>query len=334
MSRVLSRRLSPTEKAAVEQFNASPRSSVESLCAAFNISPTNHKEVSHLFLTIYEFDGHKLGEFLAQEPFMNFLVEYFYEMNLTGTFLEALRRGLAGPVQLPAEGEQVDFLLEVFARSFQLQNPTVFPTSDIGYVLSYAVMMLNTNLHNEYMAKHRITQQKFLEQVRASPFLTEQVLPDSDVFEIYESILRQPLVYGTSRSELFSPTAERLKAVLKKRSGKNKLFWSERFFVLVHMSLFYYSSPAMSDGEPLGLITLEHVNVIGESDDPVIKIEARPGHFIAYTKYRDHIALPVLEMTKIRLKCSTEAERETWLHRMNEYVVSFDWAEKFRFSGP
>jgi hypothetical protein len=331
MGRVLSRRLNAAEKAAVEVFNAHPSESVEQLCAAFNISPTDSKEISHLFLTIYEFDGHKLGEFLVRDQFTQFLADYFFEMDLTGTFLYALRRGLAGPVQLPAEGEGVDRLLEIFARSFYLQNPAVFPTSDVGYVLAYAVMMLNTNLHNEVMMKHRIGKEKFLSQVRDHPLLTAEVVSQKDVFAIFESIKKQPLVYGSSRSELFSPTAERLKGMLKKSSGRKKLLWGARYFVLCHMSLVYYTSESEAVGEPRGLVTLEHVEVLGESDAPVIVIAARPGFFITYTKYINHVAQPVLNVTKIWLRCPTEIDRERWLHRMNEYVVSFEWSEGLRF---
>jgi hypothetical protein len=252
-------------------------------------------------------------------------------MDLTSTFLHALRHSLAGPVQLPAEGEQVDRLLEAFARSFHLQNPAVFPNSDIGYILAYAVMMLNTNLHNEVMMKRRIKKEKFCGQVRDHPLITEAVVTNEEIFRLFESIKRPPLVYGSPRSELCSASAERLKGMLRKCSGRKKMFWVTRYFVLVHMSLFYYKSEGESNGEPQGLITLEHVEVVGRSKDPLIKITARPGHFITYTKYRNHVAQPVMEVTKLWLRCSTEMERERWLHRMNEYVVSFEWSEGLRF---
>jgi hypothetical protein len=97
------------------------------------------------------------------------------------------------------------------------------------------------------------------------------------------------------------------------------------------LSLFYYKSERESNGEPQGLITVEHVEVVGRLKEPLIKIAARPGHFITYTKYRNHVSQPVMEVTKLWLRCSTEMERARWLHRMNEYVVSFQWSEGLRF---
>jgi hypothetical protein len=170
-----------------------------------------------------------------------------------------------------------------------------------------------------------------MEQVRDHPYIADAVISKKEIYEIYESIKRQPLVYGTSRGALFSPSAPKLKGVLKKRSGARNLIWFQRYFVLAHMSLFYYASEHESQGEPLGLLTLEHVEVTAESDDPLIRIAARPGHTIAYTKYRNHNAQPVLDLTQMWLRCASEMEREVWLHRMNEYVVSFDWSEGLRF---
>jgi hypothetical protein len=331
MSRQLSRPLTPPQREAVEAFNAHPSSSIPTLCDAFAIPPGDAIELAHLFLTIYEFDGRKLGEFLSSQGSIQICAAYFSEMDLSGSFLDAFRRGFSGPVQLPAEGEQIDRLLEIFARRFQMQSPDAFSSSDMCYVLSYAVMMLNTNLHNEYLMKHRMTKESFIAQVRDSPFLTEETLPTSEVFEIFESIRAQPLVFGTSRSQLFSPNAEKMCGLLKKCSKRRKIIMVVRYFVLVHMSLWYYASEEASHGQPLGLIILNNVEVKAEADTRSIRITARPGEYIGYQKFRNDNAMPFLEVRKVYLKCPTEMDREKWLHRMNEYVVSWQWPEVLRF---
>jgi Sec7-like guanine-nucleotide exchange factor len=299
--------------------------------AAFDIPPGDAIELAHLFLTIYDFDGRKLGEFLSSPGAIQICAAYFSEMDLSGSFLQAFRRGFAGPVQLPAEGEQIDRLLEIFARCFQMQSPEAFSSSDMCYVLSYAVMMLNTNLHNEHMMKHRMTKEGFLAQLRDSPFLTEETLPTNEVFEIFESIRARPLVFGTSRSQLFSPDAEKMCGLLHKCSKRRKLRMVQRYFVLVHMSLWYYASEHASHGQPMGLIILNNVEVKAETDSRSIRITAREGEDIGYQKFRNDNAMPILDVKKIYLRCPTEMDKEKWLHRMNEYVVSWQWPEVLKF---
>lgn len=48
--------------------------------------------------------------------------------------------------------------MEKFAERFVLCNPDSFKSADVGYVLAYSVIMLNTDAHNP-MVKNKMSKQ-------------------------------------------------------------------------------------------------------------------------------------------------------------------------------
>ncbi|KAG9460193.1 hypothetical protein GDO78_013656, partial [Eleutherodactylus coqui] len=50
--------------------------------------------------------------------------------------------------RLPGEAQKIDRMMEAFASRYCLCNPGVFQSTDTCYVLSFAIIMLNTSLHN------------------------------------------------------------------------------------------------------------------------------------------------------------------------------------------
>lgn len=55
-------------------------------------------------------------------------------------FLESFR--------LPGEAQKIARVLEAFGHEYHKQCPDIFYNSDVVYVLSYSVIMLNTDQHN------------------------------------------------------------------------------------------------------------------------------------------------------------------------------------------
>ena len=43
---------------------------------------------------------------------------------------------------------QIDRIMDAFAKHYCNQNPNLFDEKDTCYILSFAVIMLNTSLHN------------------------------------------------------------------------------------------------------------------------------------------------------------------------------------------
>ena len=66
------------------------------------------------------------------------------------TFLSGFR--------LPGEAQKIDRLMEKFAERFVSCNPDAFKSADVGYVLAYSVILLNTDAHNPQV-KNKMTKQ-------------------------------------------------------------------------------------------------------------------------------------------------------------------------------
>jgi hypothetical protein len=50
--------------------------------------------------------------------------------------------------RLPGEAQKIDRMMETFAKRFCECNPGLFNSTDTCYILAFAIIMLNTNLHN------------------------------------------------------------------------------------------------------------------------------------------------------------------------------------------
>ena len=69
-------------------------------------------------------------------------------------FDDAIRHYLAG-FRLPGEAQKIDRIMEKFAERFVGQNPKVFGSADVAFILAFSIIMLNTDLHNPSLKEER-----------------------------------------------------------------------------------------------------------------------------------------------------------------------------------
>lgn len=67
--------------------------------------------------------------------------------------------------RLPGEAQKIDRMMESFAQRYCQLNPNIFTNSDTCYVLSFAIIMLNTSLHNPSV-KDKPTTEQFISMNR------------------------------------------------------------------------------------------------------------------------------------------------------------------------
>ena len=99
--------------------------------------------MSFLFLLI-------TGDFLGDPDELNKSTMYMYVDMLdfkNKDLVQALRLFLEG-FRLPGEAQKIDRMMETFAQRYCQLNPDIFTNPDTCYVLSFAIIMLNTSLHN------------------------------------------------------------------------------------------------------------------------------------------------------------------------------------------
>ena len=105
-----------------------------------------------------------VGDFLGEGDEKNIAIMHAFvdEFDFTGlSIVDALREFLQA-FRLPGEGQKIDRFMLKFAERYVEQNPTVFSKADTAYVLSYSLIMLNTDLHSSHI-KNKMSLEEFLE---------------------------------------------------------------------------------------------------------------------------------------------------------------------------
>ena len=309
-----------SQEQVIKDFNKSPKRNLQKLCKVFGIDETNNDDVAQMLRTAAGLDGQAIGELVSDIEFTPAAVAYFAGMDLEGDILTALRKALSGRIEVPKEGEQIDRIIQFFAQAYSLQNVR-YSSTDVIYIISYALIMLNTDLHNENMKK-KMKKNEFIARIREFPDLEPGEVSDAELGAMYDDLKAQPLVFGGAAEDFFSPNAPKLKGRLRKKSGRPGSVWTEHFFVLAYMCLFYYDTDDVS-GRLLGTISLEGCDVFGDSDQRVIVVKAKED-VIQYIKFgADNVPMPVLDTRTIYLMAPSTEVREKWLYKMHQATVAF-----------
>ncbi|NP_001354510.1 cytohesin-3 isoform X4 [Pan paniscus] len=154
-------------------------------------------------------------------------------------------------------------MMEAFASRYCLCNPGVFQSTDTCYVLSFAIIMLNTSLHN-HNVRDKPTAERFIAMNRGINEGGD--LPEELLRNLYESIKNEPFKIPEDDGNdlthtFFNPDRE---GWLLKLGGRVKT-WKRRWFILTDNCLYYFEYT--TDKEPRGIIPLENLS-IREVEDP------------------------------------------------------------------
>ncbi len=81
------------------------------------------------------------------------LQAWLTRLDIAGKGLDEGIRAMVLKMRLPGEAQQIDRLIEKFAEEYYRQNPGRFSHVDTVYVLSFSIIMLNTDLHNPFVTR-------------------------------------------------------------------------------------------------------------------------------------------------------------------------------------
>ncbi|KAJ3581989.1 hypothetical protein NHX12_016011, partial [Muraenolepis orangiensis] len=206
-----------------------------------------------------------IGDYLGERDDFNLQVldafvqlHEFTDLNL----VQALRQFLWS-FRLPGEAQKIDRMMEAFAGRYCHCNPGVFQSTDTCYVLSFAVIMLNTSLHNPNV-KDKPSVQRFTTMNRGINDGGD--LPEDLLRNLYDSIKNEPFKIPEDDGNdlthpFFNPDRGRVKT------------WKRRWFILTDNCLYYFEYT--TDKEPRGIIPLENLKqfelYIPDHKDQVIK---------------------------------------------------------------
>ncbi|XP_040000749.1 cytohesin 4b isoform X5 [Xiphias gladius] len=148
-------------------------------------------------------------------------------------------------------------MMEAFATRYCDCNTHVFQSADTCYILSFAIIMLNTSLHNPNV-KDKTTLERFFSMNRG--INNGEDLPDDLLSKLYDSIRSEPFKIPEDDGNdlthtFFNPDRE---GWLLKLGGRVKT-WKRRWFILTDNCLYYFEFT--TDKEPRGIIPLENLCV-------------------------------------------------------------------------
>uniref|UniRef100_A0A4W6DSB2 Cytohesin 1b n=1 Tax=Lates calcarifer TaxID=8187 RepID=A0A4W6DSB2_LATCA len=246
-----------------KKFNMDPKKGIRFLIDSSLLKNTSDDIAQFL----YKGEGLNktaIGDYLGERDEFNIEVLHaflelheFTDLNL----VQALRQFLWS-FRLPGEAQKIDRMMEAFAQRYCHCNPGVFQSTDTCYVLSFAVIMLNTSLHNPNV-KDKPSVQRFTAMNRGINDGGD--LPEELLRNLYDSIKNEPFKIPEDDGNdlthtFFNPDRE---GWLLKLGGRVKT-WKRRWFILTDNCLYYFEYT--TDKEPRGIIPLENLS-IREVDD-------------------------------------------------------------------
>ncbi|KAG7368959.1 RalF-like Dot/Icm system translocated protein [Nitzschia inconspicua] len=181
------------------RFNQKPKAGIAYAAKCGHVDPSDPADVARFLLENKDvFEKTQIGEYLGREPdyeegfSIKVLHEYAQLMDFEGlVFDDAIRLYLSG-FRLPGEAQKIDRIMEKFAEHYTEQNPLSFASADVAFILSFSIIMLNTDLHNPAIKEERrMTKEGFIRNNRG--ISDGQDLPQEVLTEIFDRIKENPI---------------------------------------------------------------------------------------------------------------------------------------------
>ncbi|KAM9910565.1 hypothetical protein OXX69_004370 [Metschnikowia pulcherrima] len=152
-----------------EIFNDNPKKGIAALAESQFINNVDDaKELAEFFFQkSTRLNKKVLGEYLAKPANAEVLKEFMFLFDFGGLRVDEGLRIMLKSFRLPGESQQIERIVELFAEAFVASQTTennpapddcpdrepVLPDRDAVFILSYSIIMLNTDLHNPQVKK-------------------------------------------------------------------------------------------------------------------------------------------------------------------------------------
>ncbi|XP_057429067.1 ARF guanine-nucleotide exchange factor GNOM-like [Lotus japonicus] len=150
------------------------------------------ESVAYFFRYTTGLDKNLIGDFLGNHD--EFSVQVLHEFARTFDFqnmtLDTALRLFLETFRLPGESQKIHRVLEAFSESYYEQSPHILANKDAALVLSYSIILLNTDQHNAQVKK-RMTEEDFIRNNRRINGGND--LPREFLSEIYRSICKNEI---------------------------------------------------------------------------------------------------------------------------------------------
>ncbi|KAF8040462.1 hypothetical protein BT93_B2628 [Corymbia citriodora subsp. variegata] len=176
-----------------DHFNRDPKKGLEFLQGTHLLpDKLDPQSVACFFRYTAGLDKNLVGDFLGNHD--EFCVQVLHEF--AGTFdfqdmnLDTALRLFLETFRLPGESQKIQRVLEAFSERYYEQSPQILVNKDAALLLSYSLIMLNTDQHN-VQVKKKMTEDDFIRNNRHINGGSD--LPRDFLSELYHSICKNEI---------------------------------------------------------------------------------------------------------------------------------------------
>uniref|UniRef100_A0A8D8QNM7 Cytohesin-1 n=1 Tax=Cacopsylla melanoneura TaxID=428564 RepID=A0A8D8QNM7_9HEMI len=296
-----------------KKFNMDPKKGIEWLIQ-HNLLEHTEQGVAQFLYKGEGLNKTAIGDYLGERhDFNEKVLRAFVDLHdFTDLILVQALRQFLWSFRLPGEAQKIDRMMECFAQRYCQLNPNIFTNTDTCYVLSFAIIMLNTSLHNPSV-KDKPTVEQFISMNRG--INNGGDLPRQLLVSLYDSIKTEPFKIPEDDGNdlmhtFFNPDKE---GWLWKQGGRYKS-WKRRWFILNDNCLYYFEYT--TDKEPRGIIPLENIQVreVQDRHKPhCFELFASNSEFIKACKTDSEGKVVEGKHTVYRMSAATVEEKDEWI---------------------
>ncbi|TEB18185.1 hypothetical protein C9890_0451 [Perkinsus sp. BL_2016] len=171
----------------LDLFKTKPNKGIDFLLIHGFIDSSEPAVIARALIELPNLDKRGIGEFIGDNKPENLGVLYALAdlMDFKNMELDQALRSFLGHFRLPGEAQKIDRIMEKFAEKFASDNPSRYANADSAYVLSFAVIMLNTDLHSAQIKK-KMTIEEFVRLGKG--INTEIEIAQSELERLYRNI--------------------------------------------------------------------------------------------------------------------------------------------------
>ncbi|KAI9169559.1 hypothetical protein LWI28_014029 [Acer negundo] len=176
-----------------DHFNRDPKKGLEFLQGTHLLpDKLDPQSVACFFRYTAGLDKNLVGDFLGNHD--EFCVQVLHEFAWTFDFqdmnLDTALRLFLETFRLPGESQKIQRVLEAFSERYYEQSPQILANKDAALLLSYSLIMLNTDQHN-VQVKKKMTEEDFIRNNRHINGGSD--LPREFLTELYHSICKNEI---------------------------------------------------------------------------------------------------------------------------------------------
>jgi len=189
-----------------DQFNVKPSKGIEYLQESRLLSkPTDPYEVAHWLRENPHLSKNQIGEYISNKKNLDIFKAFVKTFDFTNLRIDESLRIFLQTFRLPGEAPLISMIMEIFGEHWHQYAKAAgngLADEDSPYTLAYAVIMLNTDQHNQNAHKNNLpmTQEQFIKNLRGTNGGGDH---DPEVMaEIFQAIKNEEIIMPAEQTGL------------------------------------------------------------------------------------------------------------------------------------